>query len=820
MIKIFSVFLCMGLLSSCGDLFPKKVIDKEVDAFATCELDTNSLSKVLREDIQSDLNCLRANLKFFIEIVKTDKLGYLSHARLVEYIDSNMIGVEQVTLDALAGIFDINNLLFGDERGYISKENVDNLVNLFKRFNLLMVENKIHHYFTVDESVTFYEHNRRKAIIYSTFKKLSELFENAVIPNANKIKVADVIAKFKNFENPEVVDYVSSMLWLKKAFLGGNEIEFSSKELMRMVSMMGNASKIIYDFVNLPDTRTSVTQDEEVLQILKEDLLSVYNSFYFKDSADIPILTFDQLKDMAEKFFPEFKHYFEYKSSILKLKEVFLGSNSEIFSSQEISSLIYDILYRNVTKGVFFYNAYAYNQQVLDSPEIIVNDFTNLRPLVSNSMEAQFVGLFNRIAKSGSNTEELALKGYKYLHGTSYIPLFDFDHKRNPRGMFEVAIYEYLAGKFFTHYGTEDFSAVGDFVMSLEQLENLMRDFGEFFVGEGYVFPGKEVSSAETITLMATLFHPTSNGDSRLEINEFVELVVTMTSSLRLATDMQSELRDQCGEANLTSIHPGCYRAGLVSFLEKSIENRKRKDFLPGLYAYLKELTPWKYDQYIRSAAKFSRTCTHFADGTEVPMVAGDFIVSWGGLLAIEQTMLTFDTDKSGVLEAREVDLAYRVYKSAIEALIPPGFMQRFSYQIFQYMVRYRRVPDVPDVSGISSFWKAVKEGSHLLQFIVRPNRYRRSFADRMTFAKVLEIIADNSPSVINNPFDCELLRNDETDEVLSSFTAATLSGEEIPSETDLPTEGEIAKDVELLLQASSQGEVQQIQQQQIQQQR
>jgi len=87
---MISLIVTQLVLSSCGDMYSKKVKEKEVDQFATCELDTESIANVMTQNIEGDLNCLRSNLKFFIEIVKTDRPGFLSQERLEDYIKTNM----------------------------------------------------------------------------------------------------------------------------------------------------------------------------------------------------------------------------------------------------------------------------------------------------------------------------------------------------------------------------------------------------------------------------------------------------------------------------------------------------------------------------------------------------------------------------------------------------------------------------------------------------------------------------------------------------------------------------------------------------------
>lgn len=838
---LIALVLSQILLTSCGDLFSKKVKSEEIDQFATCELDTQSISLMLEKNIQGDLDCLRANLKFFIEIVKSDRPDYLSQSSLETYINTNLQDVDSFTLEALDAIFKVNTLLFGDDPGYMSRQNVDNLVDFFKEFNRLFVQNRIYEFYASNETMSFSEHNRRKAIIFTTFSQLSETLSRYIVPNNNSIPVAEVINKFKSLSNSDLADDLISVLFMKKALLGGDEKTLSSAQLVRLVSMMGDLGKVSYDFTKLWDVANTESQDVEILKILKEDFFTFYNALYYKDSPDEPIFTYTQLENVVRNFLPEYADYLKYKGTFLKVKQVFLGTDEEVFRSQDLTSIIYDIAYQNIAKGVFFYNAYAFNSHIFATDLPIVNDFNNLRPLISSNTELQFVDQFNRISKSLSKTDDLDSKGYKYFHGSEYLPLFDYSYSRNPRGFFEMAVYEYISQKVFSFYGKTDSNAVGDYIMELEDMERLMLDLSELFVGEGFTFEGKSNQTAETITLISTLFQPSSNGDGKIEINEFVEFIVSMTSSLKLATDMQEELQEKCGADGFEKVHPGCYRLGLKEFLSNSTgreDGKTRKDYLPQMFNYLDNLEGQGLDDYIRATAKFSRTCTHFEDGTEVPMSMGDFIVSWGGFLAIEQSILTFDADRSGILEPREVSTAYAVYKPAIEALIEPAFMKRFSFGIFQYMVKYNRVPEIPDITGVRSFWRALREGTHLIQHLVRPNRFRTANADRMTFATILEIIAKNSPAALEDPFDCEILRDEQTIPVQRSFEEVTIpslfsllspasaelhmsqensealpyiGGDQIPTSSD-----QLPEDIKALLEARGE-DVEGIQQQQMQ---
>ena len=294
----------------------------------------------------------------------------------------------------------------------------------------------------------------------------------------------------------------------------------------------------------------------------------------------------------------------------------------------------------------------------------------------------------------------------------------------------------------------------------MEKLETFMLDFKDLFEGENWIYPGRVAGTAQTITLVASLFHTQSNGDSYIEVPEFTEFVITMLSSLDLSTSMFGYMTNICPlESKTNRYNTQCFRDNFRPFLSSVKASGKVSDSIPQLFDYLKNLDKADYEKYMNKTAKFSRTCTVFENGDEVPMSDGDGIVTWAGLLVIEQSMIRFDINKNMQLEPSELDELFKVFKPAVEAMIPVEFLKKYSHEFFKYIVKYERVPEVPDVTGIRSLWRALKAGFHFVKFLFKSDANQSSIADRMTYASVLEIIAENSPSVEEEDFDCETLK-------------------------------------------------------------
>lgn len=760
-IYYFIYLSVLHVFVSCGDIYSGRTdkVTVEHTDFETCKLDMDTISKIMTEKIETDLLCLESNLKFFIQIVKSDRPGFLKRQSLETYLKRNNSKIEKGTYDILAAVFELNSLILGDDPDYISKKNVEILSGLLIQLNKIIVDNNIYIYFSSNEKISYSEHNRRKAMIYNAFVKLGKLISDLAIPNLNVINFSNFVDKFSNSENRKQIEIAKKILFIKKAILGGQENLLAAKEMLHASTIAGEIAKITYDFFNLPHTKTQEHEFEEVIKILKEDTQTLVNHLYIEETGEKTIIfNYDQLAQAVQILSPKAIKYFKYKFSILKIKEILIGNNNENFTIGDIKKFISDFVYKNLAKGVFSYRAYLGNDSVLNRVEKIWLKLINF--ITFTDEEKEYVDDINRIVKD-----------YRFFQGDAFSPTFGYDFKRNVRGLFDLFLYEDIVSRFFQKYGIKDIGAKGGYYLKMPQLQKFMIDFTEVFEGEGYLLPGRSANTAETISIMTSLFHNQSNGDSRIEIPEFVEFLITMTSAFSFSDKMEEFLKDRCNTDERDRIHPSCFRANFKDFLDIPISADSEStvgSYLPLLKNYLHS---FKYeedvDEYLIATSLFSRACSRFSDGTEVPMRHGDFIVLWAGILVIEQSILKFDENHSGYLEVSEVDNAYSVYENAIKGLLPLQFLKDgdgYAKALFKFLVKYKRAPEIPAITGPESLWKAVGQGSHLAYFYSRGYlyggaEYQSASADRMTFASILKVIAKNSPANRAKPYPCEFLR-------------------------------------------------------------
>lgn len=738
------------IVSGCGDIFMNKVESQKesYNQFATCKFDFKAISQILKKNIKGDLLCLRRNLYLFMGVVESSQPGHLSQKELKVYIQKNMPEVDSKTLGILTAVFEFNSLMFGDDINYISKENVEKLAEILIEFNRIFVEGELHEFFSSKEKIAFSEHDRRKSIVYNSFIEIGKLFHKYIEINEKEIVILDFIKKFQAPENKTLISYFENFSFAKKMILGGVEEKLTSKELKRMMSILGDMGKVIFDLVDLPNTEVEASEGGHIMMALKEDLHTVSRHLFYKKTDKEILLTYEQVKKAIAMFLPGVDKIVKYKASFLKAKEIVLGSGKETFSASEVHFLFTDFLLKNISKGVFVYRSYLNEQKITEKKVKISSSLENLETF--NEAEKGYARDFNRI-----------LKDYRFYHGSSFAPLYDFTYSRNPKGLFDIMVFEDLSKRFFKYYGVKDKTAIGGYSISQKKLEVFMLDFQEIFEGEKYILPGRAKNSAETITLMTSLFHGQSDGDLKIEIPEFVEFVITMTTSLKLAEEMFTYMKKVCPLDEQGRVGTPCYRENFKNFLSHRIDNNQKIDhYIPLLKEYIFSLSsPATLEKYLVDTSKFSRRCTEFNDGTEVPMAFGDFFVSWAGLLAIEQSMLRFDLNNSGALESFEVNEAYYIYKNAVEGMIPIESLKKYSRDFFKYLVKFRKVPEAPKNRSLRAFWRAFKDAAHFISFQFSSDNSQASSANRMTFAAVLRIIAENSPANIANPYPCETLR-------------------------------------------------------------
>jgi len=759
----------LGLLSSCGDLFMKDSNKSKSNQFATCEPDTSAFSEIFTANIKGDLLCLGENLNLFADIVKSDRPGELSHKELTSYLKKNVEDIDPSTYDILRAIFDFNSILTGDDKNYITKSNIDKLIDTFILINKAMYQNDIYEYFTDESMTTYEEHLKRKSKIYFAFSQIEQAFYKNFKNNTNKIDFRKFVDNFAGISDADFINKVHKVLFVKRIFIGGDPGELKANELKRMIGLVADASKILYDITHLSQIEHSDDEAEDIVEALKEDFDTLVRNLYIKN-ADESAFHLNDIFEVVTTFFPELAKYTQYKESILKIKNIFLKNNSETFYGDEVFILLNDIVLKNLQRGVFFFKAYATNKYFMDSTEKIENRLPKVP--TTNLLEESFEDDFNRIAQDYAN-----------FKGTSKSAFYSNEIRRSALGMFEVATLEDIITRLFSFYVSRDDKAYGGYQISLGDMEKILLDFKEILRAEGLSldteggkYKAREANTAETISLLTSLFQYQSSGipdtdedDPKLiEVNEMTEFAISVISAAQVADKAFDFFADKCELDEKGRFMPDCYRDHFLDFFSEELDDNKTLGtYLPKLNENLNSMGNAEISDFLQTVEIFSRSCTYFdeAKTEQVPMDKGDFLMLFGGIMAMESTFNRFDTGRgenynNNILDVDEVERAYdEVYEGAVKALIPGNFLKKFGKSFYFYLVKYNKLPDVQNIESFSDFWRALKEGVGFIGFLLKRKHKKQAPANRYTLAMVLRILAEQSETNIENPFPCEVLR-------------------------------------------------------------
>lgn len=364
------------------------------------------------------------------------------------------------------------------------------------------------------------------------------------------------------------------------------------------------------------------------------------------------------------------------------------------------------------------------------------------------------------------------VSNYRFFKGKFESPYYSDDIKRNADAVFEISVIEYLAKVAFMEYGVRDESVVGKYKIDMDIFKRFLIDFSDFLEDNDVLLPGRAANTAETGTLMSTLFQYQSNGDGFIEVPEIVEFGVSILAGLEVAESFVDNVEVECDKDEFDRLNPTCFRENFHAGLTKERGNKKKKisSYLSRLNQFFDHATQDEKIAFVKETENFARLCTNFSDGREIPLVKNDMMAIFGGLLNVEQTMARFDHNRNNILDPHEVDEGYDIYKSAVYAILPTKgpegseepMLTFLADEFYKYLMKHKRVLDIPMEGwfGQKKFGKNLKQTfSELTDFLKFWWFENKSVpADRITIGTILTTLSNFSPEATANPFPCDRL--------------------------------------------------------------
>lgn len=754
--------------TGCGDMFMKKKEDKSISFNAlSCTLDTKAFSKILSENIRGDINCLKESIHSFIELVKSDRQGFISEKVLTKFIQQGPIDLGgSDIIPIVEGVFDLTKLILGGERGYISRADFDRLISFLIEFNKNMYP--IHHIFANDNELSWADYDRNRQIVRRHMIFLAQelrLLLNLNRPSLDRLDIGIFLDRFFK-DDLETAEQIKSLMFLKRTFLGGTFLDLTHVELEDALLKLPELGEVAYDLVKIKSFGFKDNARVMIDEVYLKDLAAIQRNLHFDSHSYEALFTVYDVINAIEKLDLDFGiDVTKYPKEIMVVKKALLGSGGEFFSSVEMYNALYH-LREVLEEGSFFYRVYNQNYEVLNSREPLPKGPNNrsyeFSMEVNTPKEEKYLRHFSEIANN-----------YRFFKGSALSPFYSFEHFRSELGILEIGAFEYLIKLVMAEYGSPSPQARGGYHMTLDQSAALIEDIKIFLRDFGIINIGKSLGGevqgvADNMVLMSTLFQFQSDGCDDyvcMEVPEINEFLMGLLTALNIKDFFTEEMQRLCASEvdEYNRIYPDCFRRNFVNVLEADIpgEGRSLSDYMPLLSSYIVELTDHlpagapptdsqEYMTFITETESFTRSCMYFDDEqTEpVPMKATDAFAVFAGMLNIESSMLKFDTNQNNRLDgsypSEVLDAYYSTYEGAIKAMVAQQggpILTKVSRQIFQYLIKYGKVPEP---SG-RSVWQFVK---FLLSFNYSAD------ADRTTVATILKVLAQQNGG--DNKFKCE----------------------------------------------------------------
>jgi hypothetical protein len=753
-LKTLCLLLAMMLsLSGCGDLLGTKVVKRQLDGsqFAvSCELNMNKFSEIMHENISSQIRCLGENLNLFIRIVKSGKPGYLSLVQLERYLADFRPDVKPEVVKALGSVFQLGHLITGEDPNYISKETVDKVINFALLFNQEAALN-FGPIFENESPVTYALHQNHRDRVSAANKAIVQSLRLIFNPNRNgeihKLNIIELLESFTTEENRPDIEKAKKVLFLKSVFLGGKSDEITHIELEKLILNFDHLLLIGLDAVRY---KYIILNQESILQLLKRDINDLYDivtqgNLNNRDT-DILFSMSDALEAVKIFVKKEDLDVDLYRNLIGEAKKIIMTGNTEVVKGSEMK-ILFNHAKSLLQSGTVFHRIYDKFKAQLDRPVEVDIDFSEYQHTYPEHQNE--LNQFERIVKK-----------YRFMKGEFLSAYYFHGYKRNADAIFEIAALEYVLKLVFAVYGSPSPNAgsVGGYSLDQDQLRKLMIKFEDELVDLDLILPQRAAGTADTISLLGSLFQYQSDTNGVMDVNEATEFGSSLITAINVSDDIYEYMKEQnCSEDQFKRFDPACFRTTFWKGLCKSY-----RQYYPLMFESMgltekMSCEDWKETtasaDFLSRAIGAARTCNNYTDGQkeEIPYAKGDLMTLMVALLHTETTIIRWDVNKNNIMDADEVNRAYEIYAPALAGFLKDknAIIKKFQKQIYQFMIKYEKVPDEKDMSSI---WKFVK---FLLSFD------KKAPANRKTIASLLMAIGEQNKASATLPqFDCNLLRD------------------------------------------------------------
>jgi hypothetical protein len=309
--------------------------------------------------------------------------------------------------------------------------------------------------------------------------------------------------------------------------------------------------------------------------------------------------------------------------------------------------------------------------------------------------------------------------------------------------------------------------------MGDKQLREIMKRFENELIELDIILPRRARNTAETISLLGSLFQFQSDDNKVLDVDEATEFAVTLMAGMdskKIFMDFFKQKAQEdatCKFDQFDRIDAACFNKYFYNGL---CENYRQ--YFPRLFAYLgiNQGTSCKANfntshnsAYLVASAQAARFCHIYPDDkTEIEYSESDIMSILIAMMHIETTIARWDLNTNNQMDPNEVLDAFAIYQPAIKGMLPdavaklpPKVQDYLAKVVYQYLVKFESTPKFESGKDI------VQLLGNLVKLIAK-----KAPATRKTIASILRVVSEESGKRAaaegEKPFDCTWLRDPE----------------------------------------------------------
>lgn len=474
-------------------------------------------------------------------------------------------------------------------------------------------------------------------------------------------------------------DILSDIIGIGKVSLvGGRRGDLYRDQLVEILFKLEGISNIAFNVSNANEENHS---KQEIAKLRFQEM-GIFLNLLDKDGF-LHLLTTHELISILSQF-KEDKRFLAYTSILETLKAKLLGgyrSSLTIRDFKAILKYIEDFYGERYFAGI----SYDLYEKELSSPDKITNfkytknhnDFNLYPKAVLENYKEKFSAMITKIRLYRDE------KGYQF-YGDTY--------RRTKVGLLEHYAMEFafqLMAQAFGHKDTK-----GKRVFNLKELNTFLATFKPILKDFG-VWSKKPKTFGRNTLLLADLFQANSDGSLTIDSTEVSEYGALALFAIKSIDELSVIMDLHCSQYTrngTTGYHVECYRK---YFFDIYLNKLGMAKYLPRLNRYIKESSKAEVMDFLLKVEGFAKL--YHEPG--MPEMKTDMINLIGAMLNIESTFLRYDTDKSNLLEANELNNGFPVYKSAIISVAKLSkAREKYAKTIFLYMIKNMEKPSMTEV--------------------------------------------------------------------------------------------------------------------------